>query len=158
MAVKTKKTMQKKSAIKKKSATKRPTRKKSLAKKAAKKKTSAKVKKPAAKKKPVKKSAKKVAKKATAKKGASKKAAKKNGAKGGTTIACEMLAQYKYTDDQIMAAIVKTHPKFKRAYISIQRADINSGRKSQHMPKGVKKLERLIREGGKLIPVSKSKK
>jgi len=87
-----------------------------------------------------------------------KKAAKKTEAKertpGATGYVCELLMERKHADSEILAMVGKKFPdrteKQIKVYISVQRAEINAGRKPSHQV--TKPLERLVIVDGKTVP------
>lgn len=101
------------------------------------------------------KKSKKVAKKETKK--TVQKTEKKERKLGGTGLACVLLMEKKYTDDEIYEKIIKECPDFKKDYISRQRNDINKGRKSSY--KVTSPMPRYVRDrSGKLVIAGSIKK
>ena len=68
---------------------------------------------------------------------------------GGTTVICQLLVERKYTDEQIFEKVLKDYPSIKKAYISIQRSDINAGRKAK-FPVGKNLITKI--GGNKVAP------
>lgn len=82
---------------------------------------------------------------------------------GFTGFMVNMLVQHKFTDEEIIAATQKAYPstniKSIKMNTSIQRADINAGRKPKWLTVAGKPIERLMRDAsGKLVPYVKTVK
>ena len=62
---------------------------------------------------------------------------------------CELLMERKYTDAEILAQVQSEFPEktnIKKAYVSIQRSDINAGRKKNFTVPANKPLKCLVEE------------
>lgn len=103
---------------------------------------------------PRKKAVTKKAEKKTVKKETVKKETVKKVPLGATGRVCELLVQRAYTDQEIIDTIMKEFPerteKQIKVYISVQRADINAGRKKQFVVDTP--LVRLVEKDGELVP------
>lgn len=81
--------------------------------------------------------------------------------KGLNGYACELVQERKYTDEELIPMLQKQFPdrneKQCKIAISVQRAELNSGRKPG-LKKGDKPFERLVSYEGKLVPYSQAPK
>lgn len=81
------------------------------------------------------------------------KAEKAPRALGATGFVCTLLTQRKYTDDQIVKLTLDEYPdrieKQVKVYVSVQRAEINAGRKAGHVV--TTPIDRLVEYNGKVV-------
>ena len=81
------------------------------------------------------------------------KAEKAPRALGATGFVCGLLTQRKYTDDQIVKLTLDEYPdrteKQIKVYVSVQRAEINAGRKAGHVV--TTPIDRLVEYNGKVV-------
>lgn len=79
---------------------------------------------------------------------------------GATGRVCQLHMERKFTDEEILAKVKAEYPdrtdKQIKVYLSVQRAEINSGRKAGFkLTEGEKPLERLVKDAaGKTVPYS----
>lgn len=78
---------------------------------------------------------------------------------GATGYVCDLLMERKYTDEELLEKVIAKYPdrteKQVKVYLSVQRSEINSGRKTSHVLKADEKgLERLVSHDGKIVPYS----
>ena len=83
--------------------------------------------------------------------------------KGATGYVCELLMERKFTDEELIEKVQGQYPdrteKQIKVYLSVQRAEINAGRKAGFkLGKSDKPLERLVRHEGVIVPYSQAPK